>query len=234
MACSINVLEEGIRNAENEKVQLLQEISEQVRFSTNEVQQSLLYDVYLANDMLTQEKELQLLQRSLEALSGKPCTIFNTQHKTQGSACTTMEACQRPQGPWQPAHGSEQHLKHRNMGKDLWPDDDVLPEKPDSASHQPGSGDGQQKNKSACPGIDQPHRLSANLEPHLSQYPLPKELDSRLSSVEQRSEQHQPYIVTEPDSPKVSSEAPTRGSLSSHQMNQNALPIIYTEMTVTR
>ncbi|BDA48058.1 hypothetical protein COCOBI_11-3150 [Coccomyxa sp. Obi] len=205
-AC-ISALEEGIRNAEKEKMQLLREIFEQ-------------------------EKELQHLQRSLEALSGKPCTTLNTRQETQGSARATVEASQQAQGPWQPAHGSQQHVKHRNMGKDLWPDDDVLPENPDSTSRQQGSaGDGQQINESAWSGKHQPH---ANMEPRASRYSLPKELDAQSSFMEQRSEQQQSYIVTEPDSPKVSTEAPTGESLGSHQMNQIAQPIVYTETSVTR
>lgn len=120
------------------------------------------------------------------------------------------------------------------MGKDLWPDDDVLPEKPDSPSRQPEIGDGQQLDESACPGINQPHRSSANMAPHLFGNPVPKELSSHSTFVEQRSEKHQPYIVTEPESPKVSTEVPTKGSLGGHQVHQNAQGIVYTETTVIR
>lgn len=44
MACSISALEEGIRNAETEKVQLLQEISEQVKFSMSSLECSRVYN----------------------------------------------------------------------------------------------------------------------------------------------------------------------------------------------
>ena len=185
--------------------------------------------------MRAQEKELQHLQRSLEALSGKPCTTLSIQQQPQGSARASVEASQLPQGPWQPAYGSEQHLKQRNMGKDLWPDVDVLPEKPESTLRQQETAeDGQHINESPRPGTHQPHNSSAHLKPHPFQHSLPKELDSQSRIVEQRSEQHQPYIVTEPDSPKVSTEAPYRESLDSHQINPNAQGIVYTETTVIR
>lgn len=181
-----------------------------------------------------QEKELQHLQRSLEALSGKPCTTTNTtQQKFHGSARSTMDASQLLSGPRQPAQSSQQqHLKQCNMGRDLWPNEDELLDLGlGSPSWQQGSaGIGQKIHGSA-----QPHRSAINMDPHPYQHSLPKELDSQLSFVEKRSEQHhdQPYIVTEPDSPKARSEAPAEG-FGSEKLNQNAQPIVYTETTVTR
>ncbi len=194
--------------------------------------------------MHAQEKELEHLTKSLAALSGEPCSTDRGQSRPHNSSQVRRGQAPQPgQGPWQAAQGPERsHPQTSSRVQDLWPDDDALPDNFDSAVQQQGGAQNSKAASGRQARKDQPSTMSdQRRHSSLPQTALPNELHLESSSSQQRpapnpsgarpqTPQHQPYTVTEPDSPKSLSTIPQAGG----QRSSYAQPIVITETTVTR
>lgn len=190
--------------------------------------------------MHAQEKELEHLKKSLAALSGEPCSSDVPRPQPHTSRVHPQASGSRPQqDPWQPAHSKQCHPQNHQRLQDLWPDEDALPDGFDAGVQQQrgprsnGTATEKQTHRnqpSNSQGWRTPPQTALPNELHLESSSHQRRPERNPSSDRPRTPQLQPYVVTEPDSPRSLTTVPA----GCHHHPSSAQPIIITETTVTR
>lgn len=190
-----------------------------------------------------QEKELQHLRRSLAALSDEP------QPDRQGSQShphTKLQASLPQQGSWLPAvheHAQPQNAKHI---RDLWSDDELLPNNTVSNNNKQKASTGisdSRKQPTTQVSLSCMAQINEATGPPLGAVKSRKPASD--ITFQQRSAdpgsgdrpetpQKQPYIVTEPESPASQPGASAQEPYHGCQSACDAVPMIYTETTIVR
>jgi len=191
-----------------------------------------------------QEKELQHLRRSLAALSNEP------QRDREGSQShlphTKLQAFLPQEGSWLPAmheHAQPQNAKHT---RDLWPDDELLPNNIVSNTNEQkastGNSDSRKQPTKQVPQSCMPQINEATGPPQGAMQNRNRAPDITFqqrsadpgSRDRPETPQNQPYIVTEPGSPASQPNALAQEPYHGYQTDSNAVPLIYTETTIVR